>query len=731
MKKISVIFTIFTLLTSLSMPVFADWSESSEQRLVWGVDLINVTNHTSAGNQKIKVLRIDLSNPRLKIKLLFDSRGVSYLANVKNLAAADERVVAAINADFFGWYSKDKSRGSAAGLNISEGELVSSPPTEEELASMVFTDSGSILTQYFKPAVSVITADEQTYKVSAVNKYDSLKDLAIYNSLWGETFYSEGGTQFVAVIEDGIITKITNEEGNIDIPEDGIIVTGLSDMTDFFGIIKEGDTLETDISFTPYFGDIETAAGGGTILVKNGYAAKITHMRYGRDFRTAAGVSQDCKTLYLIAADKGGGSIGMSLAELSKFMINLGVYDGINFDGGGSTQMVARADADDALSYVNSPENGYYRPVINALGIEVTGGERGIADGITVKTNADTVAIGETVTAQGKVFDQLYYGMEKPEDADFTYSFEGVGGKADGNTFIPDEAGRLTVSAYMNDFSAYKIIDVIEPYKYVDADSLIYKVNVGDTVPYTINAITLKGKTEKVDVNKVDIIIDGDIAEVNGNVITATKAGFGTINFTYGQFNFSAYLSVGGVMPKDMLDTDTAYDDELFDDNFTPIASVSAGITPTDTLLAKIASGRLLKQLKNSKLRYSFDDLSLKNSEDVSDNITLVKADSAEKLSGGASCGTKVLVIALDNFNENDTLKLANELSYNVADEKDVFVVYEGTALNIQNYGGVRFVSLPPLTPSLLTNQKTALIFDVGFKNGKTVYRINKTRLWN
>ena len=730
MKKISYIFTLLTLIASLAMPVSADWSESAQERLVWGIDVINMTNHTSAGNQKIKILKIDLTNPRLKVKLLFDGRGVSYLSNVKNLASADERVVAAINADFFGWYSKDKSRGSAAGLNVSEGELLSSPPTEEELASFVFTEDGSVLSQYFKPAISVITENKETYKVNAVNKYDSLTNLAIYTHAWGKTFYSEGGTQFVAVVEDDEITKITNEEGDIEIPENGWLVTGLSDITDFFTLIKEGDPLTADISFTPYFGDIETAVGGGTVLVKNGYAAKITHMRYGRDYRSAAGIADGGKTLYLIAADKGGGSIGISLSELSSLMIKLGISDGINFDGGGSTQLVARADGDSAVTQVNSPENGYLRPVINALGIVVTGGERGVPDGITVKTDLSSVIVGETITASATVFDQLYYGMATPEGTEFTYSFEGVPGTQNGSRFTPSEAGTLTVSAVWGDFSAYKVIEVTNPYKYVDADSLIYKVNVGETVPIGINGITVKGKQEKIDVNKVDITVDGDFAEVNGSTVIAKSPGFGVINFNYGKFSFSAYLSVGGIMPTDMLSLGSLPDDELISDNFISSASITAGITPTDTLLSPAAASTIGKKIKAAKLGYSFDGLSGYNGEGAADGVTLIRAENAAELPEKITCETQVLAVTVDNFDSEDIFRLANTLSYNIAEGKDVFVVYEGTELSAEIYGGVRFISLPPLTPSILTNQKTALVLDIGVKNGKTVYGIRKLKIF-
>jgi exopolysaccharide biosynthesis protein len=57
--------------------------------------------------------------------------------------------------------------------------------------------------------------------------------------------------------------------------------------------------------------------------------------------RTALGFSADSSTLYLITVDgRSESSSGMSLAELASLMQSLGVAQGLNLDGGGSTTLV-------------------------------------------------------------------------------------------------------------------------------------------------------------------------------------------------------------------------------------------------------------------------------------------------------------------------------------------------------------------------------------------------------
>lgn len=56
--------------------------------------------------------------------------------------------------------------------------------------------------------------------------------------------------------------------------------------------------------------------------------------------RTAIGLSQDNRTLFLFTVDNAGGSRGMTVGEVADLLINdYGVYNALNLDGGGSTTM--------------------------------------------------------------------------------------------------------------------------------------------------------------------------------------------------------------------------------------------------------------------------------------------------------------------------------------------------------------------------------------------------------
>ncbi|MDG2125037.1 MAG: phosphodiester glycosidase family protein [Verrucomicrobiales bacterium] len=75
--------------------------------------------------------------------------------------------------------------------------------------------------------------------------------------------------------------------------------------------------------------------------------------------RTAAGVSRDGGTIYLLVIDgrQPGHSEGATTADLGNLLAELGSWDGINLDGGGTTTMVAKG-AGGKAEILNTTING-------------------------------------------------------------------------------------------------------------------------------------------------------------------------------------------------------------------------------------------------------------------------------------------------------------------------------------------------------------------------------------
>ena len=93
--------------------------------------------------------------------------------------------------------------------------------------------------------------------------------------------------------------------------------------------------------------NVFNAVSGNQIVTNGTDTSAITptgapHDPFGLDPRTGVGLSQNGQYLYLIAIDgrQTGYSIGTTTSDEALLMLDLGIYNGLNLDGGGSTALV-------------------------------------------------------------------------------------------------------------------------------------------------------------------------------------------------------------------------------------------------------------------------------------------------------------------------------------------------------------------------------------------------------
>jgi len=121
---------------------------------------------------------------------------------------------------------------------------------------------------------------------------------------------------------------------------------------------------------------IENAIGGFHQILALGEPAERTHAGQARHPRSAAGISADGRYLYLLVIDgRRPGSVGSTEKETALILRSLGSWDGINFDGGGSSALVLRYP-DGRVGPVNVPIHagipGLERAVAGCIGIAIS-----------------------------------------------------------------------------------------------------------------------------------------------------------------------------------------------------------------------------------------------------------------------------------------------------------------------------------------------------------------------
>jgi hypothetical protein len=137
---------------------------------------------------------------------------------------------------------------------------------------------------------------------------------------------------------------------------------------------------------------IANAVGGFWIVLREGtLVQRVLDQAVGgkgpqtlRHPRSAAGLSADGNTLYLLAVDgRRSASVGVTEAELALMLKQIGAYDGLHFDGGGSTTLALRSLRPEGgnpygrARPVNVPVHngipGWERAVASCLGIRIGG----------------------------------------------------------------------------------------------------------------------------------------------------------------------------------------------------------------------------------------------------------------------------------------------------------------------------------------------------------------------
>lgn len=329
---------------------------------------------------EIFVLEADLTNPLVKIqsvkssdKLKGSFQEVSAMASTHH----DDyhKVIGAVNADFFSW-----STQNPINTQVMDGEILwdySSP------RSVIGITADNIpFTTYISQLYKVSDKDGNYASISHINKERGSYDLVLYNQYYGSSTKTDGTGQEVEIqslggpnawaANDTIkCTVLKKGVGNMSITPGNAILSGTSLFKSFLeNKIAVNDTISLILKLSSSPDKIKQLIGSFPKIVNNGvnYAATGVSIEgdpgHGdaRHPRTGAGFSQDKSTFYLVVVDgRSDKSIGMTFNELADFMIYLGVYTGVNFDGGGSSTMVVNHEVK------NVPSGGTERSVANAL----------------------------------------------------------------------------------------------------------------------------------------------------------------------------------------------------------------------------------------------------------------------------------------------------------------------------------------------------------------------------
>lgn len=298
------------------------------------------------------VMEADLTNPKIQIgvglandKIGDGGEGASQFANRR--LKSGEYVLGAVNGDFFGgkpWQAENSS--------ISNGEVLKA--ISHRNRSLFGIDEGG------KPFSGVLKYTGYLYEGSDTLflnsfNYNNEINTGLFNYLCAPITKVDSGfvgyilehkTDKQFVVRNSLISgqeiELTGKRYLLRLPEGHSIP------------FETDDVVNLEHRFNENLKNIEALIGGLPYLIRNGEIPETYIGLEGLSSekfvdvnpRTAVGFNEERNKVYIVVVDGRNVniSIGIPLLDLAAFMQNLGCYEAVNLDGGGSSTMTVRDD---------------------------------------------------------------------------------------------------------------------------------------------------------------------------------------------------------------------------------------------------------------------------------------------------------------------------------------------------------------------------------------------------
>lgn len=366
------------------------------------------------------VMRADLTTPTLSLDVLDGGTvtgGATLSQQIEGTGA-----VAAVNGDYFDMNASVAPVGTnispSAGLRTASGG-----------ARHAFTLSDGLGAVQQLMVQGTLTAGDIEAPLGGVNT-PGLASGAIgwYTPAWGEHPLSRplGGPGELAasvakvVVADGVVQSVSTDPAAVTGPTaiaDGTgVLIGREAGAATLAALAVGQQVDVVVGANA---DLDLAVSGSQRMIVDGVQTDADQVEAAR---TAVGVNRDGTEITVVSIDgRAGDSRGMTIQELGDLMLDLGVHNAVNLDGGGSTMLAARRPGTAEAELINRPSDGGERVVANSLAFFSTAPAGAVTDVAVAPasdlTDADAVfpRLGRTLAATG--LDANYTGV--PVDGEF------------------------------------------------------------------------------------------------------------------------------------------------------------------------------------------------------------------------------------------------------------------------------------------------------------------------
>ncbi|MGI5949085.1 stalk domain-containing protein [Peptoniphilus sp.] len=530
---------LLVLITTVTINVFAENKLLFQEEIAPGVIRYQYQINNGSKKARANVVKVDLNNPYIKINTVAGKGTYTNKATVSQMGNRTN-AVALVNGDFFSM----QLQGVPLGASMIDGDLKSSPAVLTDIWTFGIDTNNKAFIDLTKFNGKVTAPNGNSYPIAGLNKasywyqpskeYSHESKIQMYDSFWSSKSRGDKTAGEVLLSKDNVVEQIVFRK-NIDmaIPQ-GKKVLQVSGGSERFirDNVKVGDKLNITTSVEPNR-SWKMMIGGHALLVENGAVKNYTkdiNSIGGTRARTAVGISQDGKTVYIASVEgRTKRSSGASLPELSRFMLDLGSYKAMNLDGGGSSAMVVRELGNINRTRVTNPErNAGERAVVNGLGVFNTTKNTGVI--VNGKLDGETnLIVGEQTDFTFKSAWDAYLNPIDIKNRNYTLKENSNGQNIlNGRTYLALTPGSFKLNLTTDkgeSFSKDINISDINSYKSISAKSDKMQIKEGDLLTLTIEGkynnknIKISPRVAKFEFQDLDASVDPNNFKIKVNKI--------------------------------------------------------------------------------------------------------------------------------------------------------------------------------------------------------------------
>lgn len=529
-------------------------------------------------DQMANVLEIDVSDQYTSVQLGLPTpypRLDTLKDQTQAVSKKGNRVVGGINGSFFHYLTR-----TPAYMVSRDQRIINMGAISQKSNDFMYTPAAFGMNENGEGMVGKYELDMEFEHDGEMTKVDSMNtnrqegEVIIYTESYGKEFtktnpygYEVVVTNVDKTLDGGEVrfgdtvtgtVKAKRSYGNKDwaeIPEDGYVLSfGGGTLANEYKDIQPGDEIKFSIDINDPWDDSEFMLASGPLLVQNGKVdvtmdANSPKLTLAQP-HTAVGTNADGSKVYFVTVDgRTGIADGMRLDDFARYLQSLGIYNAINLDGGGSTEMVARKKAYIYPTIMNSPSDGRERQVATTLMAVINNPEERAHNISFYKDKEGLLLEGAKLNVNvSYVLDDYFTYLEDVDADDINWSVEGGVGRMEGTTFIAEEAGAGKIVAKYEDAVEKRDVTVVDEIDNFTVTPRNVQIGTNTKQTFTFEAKDAKGNPIILPENAVKWSADSNVGTINANgtFTAADKEATGNVTATINGQSVSSKVQVGG-----------------------------------------------------------------------------------------------------------------------------------------------------------------------------------------